>query len=233
MKLELLLLHALPLDGSMWEGQMTLLPDATYAPTLYGYGDSIQAWASAVLGQATGEKLIVVGCSVGGSCALEVAALAPDRVAALVLIGTKARHRPEPALCSGALALLAEKGLEEAYRLLWAPLLSPRATAHAIAETRRIALAQTPDDVARGVAVFHSRPSRDEVLSAFRGPVVVVSGGDDCAPGPQKSAEQAGTARMGELHIVPDCGHYVPLERPDVVNAILKRLIVAGAAQLA
>ena len=40
-KLELLLLHALPLDGSMWAEQMKLLPEATYAPTLYSLGDRI------------------------------------------------------------------------------------------------------------------------------------------------------------------------------------------------
>jgi pimeloyl-ACP methyl ester carboxylesterase len=82
-KLELLLLHALPLDGSMWSAQNQLLPGSTYAPTLYPFGDSIEAWAAAALNIAKGDRLVVVGCSVGGSCALEVAAIAPDRVAAL------------------------------------------------------------------------------------------------------------------------------------------------------
>ena len=39
---ELLFLHALPLDGSMWAGQMELLPGASFAPTLYGMGDSVE-----------------------------------------------------------------------------------------------------------------------------------------------------------------------------------------------
>ncbi|MBX4910893.1 MULTISPECIES: hypothetical protein [Rhizobium] len=39
-KLELLLLHALPLDGTMWAEQMELLPGATYAPTLYSFCQS-------------------------------------------------------------------------------------------------------------------------------------------------------------------------------------------------
>jgi pimeloyl-ACP methyl ester carboxylesterase len=100
---ELLLLHALPLDGSMWAGQMDLLPDATHAPTLYDFGESVEQWAAAALKLLYGDRLIVVGCSVGGSCAIEVAVAAPDRVAALVLIGTKAAHRPEPALHEDAL----------------------------------------------------------------------------------------------------------------------------------
>lgn len=43
--LELLFLHALPLDGSMWAAQMDLLPGRAYAPTLYGFGNTIDSWA--------------------------------------------------------------------------------------------------------------------------------------------------------------------------------------------
>lgn len=39
---KLLLLHALPLDGSMWAAQLDLLPNATYAPTLYGLGIALK-----------------------------------------------------------------------------------------------------------------------------------------------------------------------------------------------
>src|SRR5262245_41107688 len=105
-KLELLFLHALPLDGTMWAGQQHLLPRSTYTPTLYTLGDSVEAWAAAALKLVKGDRLIVIGCSVGGSCALEVAAIAPHRVAALVLIGTKAGHQPDPALHASALKVL-------------------------------------------------------------------------------------------------------------------------------
>lgn len=98
----LLFLHARPLDGSMWAARVDLLPGAAWAATLYGLGDTIGAWALRALQLASSERLLVVGCSVGGPCALEGAALAPERIAALVLIGTKAAHRPEPALCRSA-----------------------------------------------------------------------------------------------------------------------------------
>jgi pimeloyl-ACP methyl ester carboxylesterase len=75
-KLELLFLHALPLDGSMWSAQMQLLPGSTYEPTLYPLGDSVEAWAAAALKVPKGDRLIVVGCSIGGSCALELAVAA-------------------------------------------------------------------------------------------------------------------------------------------------------------
>ena len=226
-KPELLLLHALPLDGSMWAEQEQLLPGFTYAPTLYPFGDSIQAWAAAALNLAKGNRLIVVGCSVGGSCALELAAIAPDRIAALVLIGTKARHRPDPAFHASALRTLQDKGLEEAWEIFWAPLFSPSANARAFDEGKRILLRQSPPDIARGITAFHSRPSRDQLISTFPHPVIVVMGADDIAPGIDLSKAQAASALHGQVHVIPGCGHYVPLERPGDLNAILEEVIAA------
>jgi pimeloyl-ACP methyl ester carboxylesterase len=223
-KLEILFLHALPLDGSMWDGQRALLPGATYAPTLYAWGDSVEVWAAEALKLVKSDRLIVVGCSVGGSCALEVAAAAPDRVAALVLIGTKAAHRPDPALHASALKILEDKGIEEAWNVFWAPLLANSATSEVIGATRRIAFCQSPRDVARGVTAFHSRPDRSQTLSTFPRPVTVVSGAED---GAERNAAQAKSARQGRLHVVPDCGHYVPLEQPEYLNSILRDVIAA------
>jgi pimeloyl-ACP methyl ester carboxylesterase len=226
-KLELLFLHALPLDGSMWAGQKQLLPGSTYTPTLYPFGDSIEAWAAAALKVAKGDRLVVVGCSVGGSCALELAVAAPERVAALVLIGTKAVHRPDPALHASALEMLQEKGLEEAWKVFWAPLFSRSAKSRVVSDAKRIMLRQSPLDVARGVTAFHRRQSRDQFLSAFPRPVIVVTGADDVTPGPKASTAQADSAQHGRLHIVTDCGHYVPLERPKCLNSILREVIDA------
>jgi len=225
--LELLFLHALPLDGSMWAGQMEILPGLAHMPTLYGLGDSVGDWARAVLNPLRSDRLVVIGCSVGGSCAIEAAIAAPERIAALVLIGTKARYYPDPELHAGALQTLRDDGLEGAWPRFWAPLFSSAAGGQAREEAKRIALRQSPHDVARGVTAFHSRPSRDQFLSTFPHPVVVVTGADDRAPGETVSAAQAAQAPHGRLHVIPDCGHYVPMERPDVLNSILRELITS------
>ena len=222
---ELLLLHALPLDGSMWARQMDLLPGATYAPTLYALGETVEEWAAAVLKQMKGERLIVVGCSVGGSCAIEVAVAAPDRVAALVLIGTKAAHRPDPDLHASSLRVLKENGIPDAWQRYWAPLFSKSADAGVLANAQRMALAQTPEAIARGVTAFHQRPSRADFLSAFDRPVIIVTGAEDVAPGPKVSAAQARVAPAGRLHVIAACGHYVPLEQPESLNAVLRPVI--------
>jgi pimeloyl-ACP methyl ester carboxylesterase len=230
-KLELLFLHALPLDGSMWAAHRQLLPGSTYAPTLYHLGDSIEAWAAAALNMAKGDRLVVVGCSAGGSCAIELAAIAPKRVAALVLIGTKVGHRPDPALHASALETLRKDGLEEAWKTLWAPLFSRSTDSQVIADAKRMMLGQSPRDVARGITAFHTRPSRDQFLATFSAPVIVVTGADDVAPGPQVAKAQADSAQRGRLRIVPDCGHYVPLEQPEHLNSILQEVIAACSSE--
>lgn len=220
-KLGLLLLHALPFDGSMWAGYLNLLPNSTYAPTLYGFGNTLEAWASGALRLATNNKLIVVGCSVGGSCALEVAMTAPKRVAALVLIGTKAKHHPDPAAHTSTLNLIENEGLNRAWAKYWEPLFSNSVDKGVLEDARHTALRQLPKDIARGVSVFHSRRNHDQFVSKVQCPVIVVTGDDDVAPGPKISAELAASALLGNLHIVPSCGHYVPLEQPNALRSIL------------
>ena len=225
MCIELLFLHALPLDGSMWIDQMELVPGFTIAPKLYSLGDSVEEWAAEALKLTTSNRLIVVGCSVGGSCALEVAVAAPERVAALVLIGTKAAHRPDPEFCASALDLLENDGIDAAWMAYWAQLFSKSTDLAVVDSARQIALQQLPTDIARGVAAFHSRPSRDDFLANWPKPVVVVTGEDDVAPGVATSAAMAESALHGRLLIIPSCGHYVPLEQPNTFNAILNDVI--------
>jgi pimeloyl-[acyl-carrier protein] methyl ester esterase len=204
---------------------MDLLPDVSYAPDLYALGDGVEDWAHGALTHAKGDNIVVVGCSVGGSCALEVAKIAPDRVSALVLIGTKAVRRPDPALHRSSLTTIEQRGLEAAWDAFWRPLFSAKTDAAAIERARSMALRQSAEDVRRGVTVFHTRPSRDDVLTKFPGPIVLISGDDDIAPGPQRTRQQAQIALNARLEIVPDCGHYVPIEAPQRLNKILQRVL--------
>ncbi len=221
----ILFLHALPLDGSMWMNQMDILPGRSYAPTLYGTGSSLKEWATGALAAANHERLLVVGCSVGGSCALEVAKLAPDRVAALVLIGTKPKHRPEPSLRDSALTLIKEEGLEAAWETYWAPLFSSSTDRSIVDGAKETTLRQPASDIAQGVSVFHSRESRDRFASECDIPITVITGEDDVAPGVELSAQVAASAKMGTLHIIPSCGHYVSLEQPEALREILLDVI--------
>jgi len=55
---------------------------------------------------------------------LEVAALAPERIAGLVLIGTKAARRLDPASKAKDIHTLQRQGLEAAWEEWWVPAFS-------------------------------------------------------------------------------------------------------------
>lgn len=219
-RVRLVLLHALPLDGSMWPTHLCPPDDPVLSPTLYGFGKT-GAWASGVLDVAGRGPLVLVGNSIGGSCALEVARLAPDRVRLIVLIGAKAAHRPEPELRDAAVRLLYEQGVAEAWDKYWQPLFAPNADPNAVEAGRRIAFNQDVDDVVRGVRVFHSRPDLSDFVRTWSESMLVVSGEHDRTV--RHGAEFAGSAPNGTFRHVEGAGHYVSLERPTELMTILRQ----------
>lgn len=223
--LGLLLLHALPFDSEMWAEQTSLLSTHIYTPNLYNFGDDIETWAKGALAAVTEPNVIVVGCSVGGSCALEIAKLAPARIAALVLIGTKARHDPNPTSYQNALKLLKDQGVEAAWKVYWEPLFQYQRGAISLEVAKKIALRQSSNDLANGLSAFHNRPNQDNLVSKLDFPVHVVTGEEDELPGVKYSTHLAKTAKNGQLHVFKSCGHYVPMEKPQELNALLKVII--------
>jgi pimeloyl-ACP methyl ester carboxylesterase len=215
----------MPLNGSMWRRQQALLPGHSHAPTLYGLGETLSDWARAVLDRVAGDRLILVGNSIGGSCAMEMAARAADRIAALVLVGAKAGHRPEPMLRTECLDLLERGGVEAGWDKYWAPLFSAGTPLDLLADAKHMATASSAAEIANGVNAFHSRADRHGLLSALHCPVLCISGEHDIAPGVATTARQAEAAPDGRLIVIPDCGHYVSLEQSDAFNAILQSLV--------
>jgi pimeloyl-ACP methyl ester carboxylesterase len=225
--LNLVLLHPLPLDGSIWPRALWGIADAVVAPTLYSVGGSLTDWAAAALDQAGSDDLVVVGNSIGGSCALELASLAPTRVRALVLVGAKAGVRREPVFRDDAVRLLREEGVDAAWRRFWAPLFGPDAGPETVERARSIALGIDVEDLVNGVCAFHNRPDRAGLLAGLDVPVTVVRGQHDRISKDPKHL--AATLRDGRFVEVSACGHYVPLERPDELVSIVDAAVRAIA----
>ena len=192
--------------------------DAILCPILYDFGDTIGAWAEAVLDAVPSGPLTLVGNSVGGSCAIEVAVRAPERVERLVLIGTKAGHRPEPEFRDQVVRVLLEEGLVPAWERYWLALFAATADPEIIASARHLALEQDVDAVVRGVPAFHGRPDRAAWIMRFEGRVAVVNGEYDR---PVRGREMAANVPLGAFHCVPRVGHYVPLEAPATLARII------------
>ena len=224
--LALLFLNALPFDGRMWDQQIGILPDHSFAPNLYAFGDDIQDWAARCLALVPQRRLVVVGCSVGGSCALEVINLAPERVAAAVLIGTKARHDPNPKALTQACKTVEQHGVVGAWKRYWASHFDTATDATIRRKAKEIALAQTPNALTNGLKAFHTRPSRETTVSHSTMPMHIVTGDADTLPGPEYARRLAALSATALLHVFEGCGHYIPMMQPTRLNALIKDVIL-------
>jgi len=215
---KLLLLHPLPLDGSIFSNDLRALADECMAPTLYEHGNDLIDWARAALDTVGDGPVVVVGNSIGGSCAIEVARLAPTKVKALVLCGTKPGHRPEPQLRDEALDMLERHGLAATWDRYWLPLFGPDASADLVEQGWLTASQHGAEPIACGVRAFHSRTDREDFLGVWDAPVAFVSGEHDVAP--ERSRRLAERLPHGTNHLVAGVGHYLPLEAPDALTTI-------------
>jgi pimeloyl-ACP methyl ester carboxylesterase len=218
-------LHALPFDGRMWSAADRLINTNVLVPDLFSHGDSIVEWAEAALAMAGSEEMLVVGSSVGGSCALELALLAPKQVSAIVLIGCKASVRPDPIARDQAIHTLETQGMDAAWSAYWAPLFGTSTPLSVLSFARDLALSQDVQQVVNGVRAFHDRRDLSEVVASWRKPLIVISGDQDRTP-PSTATRALGQGPNRNFHLVNDCGHYVSLEQPKQLQSILVDLHV-------
>ena len=221
MSVRLVFLHAFPLDSRMWDGQQLLLSGQVEAPDLYARGDSLEEWAEDVLDTIGGGPLIVVGCSMGGSCALEVAQSAPDRVSALVLVGTKAGHNPDPAYRDGFITRLEQGGANALWSEIQTDLIGSQAPRAVVDRIRTLMQAQRTEDLIRAVRAFHSRRDLSEVASRWNKPLLVMCGDKDRVVTESKTAAFVASTQSGVMHVMRHCGHYINMERPSEFNRII------------
>jgi pimeloyl-ACP methyl ester carboxylesterase len=161
----------------------------------------------------------------GGILALEVFRQAPQRVAALALLGSSARpDTPEMITLRSAAVLEFEQGrMDEVLRANVPFAFHPRRQADAalvgdyFEMVRRAGAAQL---IQQNRAIM-ARPDSRPLLRRVRCPVLLVCGDADALTPPESSQEIAAAVPQSELHLLPQCGHLLTWERPDEVNAVL------------
>lgn len=195
--------------------------------------DTIEAMARRLI-DASSERFLLCGHSMGGYVALEVLRLAPERVAGLALLATSAwPDMPEQTVLRSRLVLLAqERGIEAVARLLEPKLFGPD---RANEELSRLNVAMSveigAEVFARQQAAIIGRRDQRPILSAISVPTVVVTGSRDEIIPPQRSQELAAMIPGAELVTNDAAGHMVPLEAPDQTTAALRALAArVGAA---
>jgi pimeloyl-ACP methyl ester carboxylesterase len=222
-----ILLPGLASDAALWRHQVPALTAAghtVHVTDAHARADTLSAMARLVLDEHEG-PLVLVGTSMGGILALEVFRQAPQRVAALALLGSSARpDTPEMITLRSAAVLEFEQGrMDEVLRANVPFAFHPRRQADAalvgdyFEMVRRAGAAQL---IQQNRAIM-ARPDSRPLLRRVRCPVLLVCGDADALTPPESSQEIAAAVPQSELHLLPQCGHLLTWERPDEVNAVL------------
>jgi pimeloyl-ACP methyl ester carboxylesterase len=228
----ILLVHGSVVTRVVWRPQLRALSNEyrAIAPDLPGHGSlagqpftfasAVESLAALIRTEAEGRAL-VVGLSLGGYVAIDLAAKHPGLVSGLVLTGSSLSFRGLLALYLKAVSGLMKRG--------W--LTQTRATAET--KTRRLfppSLANVGEaQIQAGVhpewlgPAFGEMAGRDfaAVLARYGGPGVIVNGARD-KPMKRGAAAFAAALRPGHVEIIPDAGHACNLDRPDEYNRVIR-----------
>jgi len=157
---------------------------------------------------------IIVGHSMGGAIAIELALRKPD-LRALVLVGTGARLRVRPEFLAKVM-----EDYEEASRLLasWSvsPSSDPILVERMVQDLMRVKPEVTLGDL--GACVKFDRMDRVGEIACR---TLVVCGEDDRMTPKKYSEYLHERIRNSELAIIPGAGHGVMLEKPREFNRVL------------
>lgn len=224
--------HGTWLARSSWSAQLAGLAD-TYrviAMDMPGHGVlgdrpfTLRAAADElerVIVEAAGERAVVVGLSLGGYVAMDLAARDPDRIRALVLAGATQepvglRGRPYLAL-AWAVDRLAGRGLGRLDRWLLRVRYGPAIADPILADC----VQPTGGSAALRALVGERFVPR---LAAYPGPVLIVNGEWDLLfrLGAHAFASVARDARRVRVR---GAGHLVNLDRPEAFNAAVRRFV--------
>jgi pimeloyl-ACP methyl ester carboxylesterase len=247
------LLHGTPLSPQVWDGVRAQLGAHTVAPDLTAMIESAAMSrvreeqkapmsrlreqrpppgclqtevAAAVLAALPDGEMVVVGHSFGGQVAIELALLAPERLARLVVVCS--RHTPFPAFAYGARAVSAGRPADiDAGLGRWFTPQEVAAEGPAVAYARR--QLQTaplgPWAASLDAAATYDRAS---AVGRIAAPASLFAGGLDEVATPAAMAQLAAALPRATLEVVPRWAHMSPFADP---AAFAARLMVAAAVE--
>jgi pimeloyl-ACP methyl ester carboxylesterase len=234
-----LLIHGHPFDCTSWSPQLdTAFPNfRLIAPDLRNFGLSTSPtpptlfadYALDLIALADAlalPRFVVVGLSMGGHVALELAALAPSRLLGLVLCGTYAQpDTPEKKSSRYALAdRLDREGLAPYAAEVLPKMLSAQSLAHNPALAAPLLAMMQRCPVAGASIALRLRAEHPDylpVLDSLTIPTLILVGEHDTfTPVPDAKLMHA-HARNSTLTVLPSAAHLTNLEQPAAFNLAL------------
>lgn len=242
----LVLLHAFPLDATMYVEVADTFEGPLLTPDLVGFGGvplpaaepSLDVYADRVVREldAAGlDRVVLGGTSMGGYTAMAICRLHPERVAGLALIDTKATaDTSEAAAGRRAMAQTMVDGVTTdplvqnvLPKLLGATTVSTRPDV--TERVRGWVRDANPAAAAWAQRAMADRPDSLDTLREMSVPSLVVVGDEDVLSPPADAGVMAAALSDCELVLIPKVGHLTPVEAPAAVTAALQGLMVRVA----
>lgn len=234
------LIHGHPFDRSLWQPQVRALTSEfrVVVPDLRGFGASpvtqgivrMREYAADVeelLSRLAIDRAAVVGLSMGGLVAMDLATTHPGRWWALGLVATTAEAvtAQERAVRNERADLVESEGIQVLVDYMQTGLYGPRATPDLRSRVDAM-MAQAP--VAGAAAALRGRAQRPDYRSRLREldiPGFVCVGSEDPWSNDTVTAEIIGHLQHPELLIIDGAGHLPNLEAEDMFTANLMQFL--------
>lgn len=221
-----------------WRNVQALSADhRVLAPDFAGFGESgrggdlpygIELWARQVVGFLDAlsiERAVLVGNSLGGWVALDIARHLPERLDGLVLMGTGGT--PQSHSCTIRRHRTYAPGREAMRELLEDFVYSPAVVTDELVEERYLASvapgapeAYTATTAARA-RDRTERPVDPEALRDVTIPTLLLHGKDDQVIPAESSWRLAQALPEADLHILARCGHWTQIEHAGTFNRLV------------
>lgn len=237
----LLLLHAFPLNHTMWQPQIeALAPTVPLLALDYaGFGtshwypttppnprhiDEVAANIIAELDRRGIAHVAVAGLSMGGYLALALWRIAPHRITGLAICNSRATGDDAAGKATRVrnAHIARDQGAAALTDAMMPRLLSQYASPALVQQVRDLGSQADPEVMANAMLMIAERPDATTLLPTITVPSLVIGATDDPIITVSDSQAVAGAIPNAHCTILPQCGHLSNLEYPTQFTAALQ-----------
>jgi len=245
-----LLVHAFPLNHSMWDAQAAALASRwrVIVPDLRGFGQSQVSEGTVTMEQfaddlaglldelGVGEPIVFCGLSMGGYIGWEFYRKYSSRVRAMILCDTRAvADTPEiRAARQDMIERVLREGPEPIAQAVIPKLLAGSTVAsrrEVAAGVHRMIVSNDPQGIAAALRGMRQRPDATDLLPQIRCPSLLLVGKFDAISTLEEMRSIAGKIPGAKLVTIAGAGHLTPLEQPAPTTAAIENFLAGLESQ--
>jgi pimeloyl-ACP methyl ester carboxylesterase len=234
------LLHAFPLDRSMWTPQASELSQEfqIITPDFRGFGESqvtdepytmdlLAEDVHGLLEHLRLRQVILGGLSMGGYVAFAFYRKYPEMVQALILADTRAEADTEDGQAKRkTMAELALKQGSEIIAEQMTPTLLGKTTfeqnPELVSQIKQTIASTSPKAIANAQLGMAQRPDSNRTLKEITCPTLILVGEEDLLTPMEMAENMKGNIRNSKHQIIPKAGHLSNMEQPSAFTEALK-----------